>query len=80
MSPKQRNVLVVKLRDGSTHVLQPDESQVPSEQLEEAFRNETGPFSAAWITTVDDAQIRKDDVVSFRMMRAIDAYSRNPYL
>lgn len=71
----QRNVLKVRLRDGSVHILQPDGSEVPSAQLEEAFRNERGPFAAMWITTVDDVQIRKADIVSFQAMRAIDAYS-----
>ena len=75
MPPPQRNVLKVQLSDGSVHILQPDESKVPSAQLEEAFRNERGPFGAAWLTTVDDVQIRKADIVSFRTMRAIDAYS-----
>lgn len=79
MSPSQRNVLVVRLRDGSKHVLQPNESEVPSEQLEDAFRNERGPFSAAWLVTVDDARIRKDDIVSFRQVRAVEAYT-NPNL
>ena len=68
------NVLKVRLRDGSTHILQP--MDVPNDQLDEAFRNERGPFAGAWITTADDAQIRKDDIVSFQMMDAVTAYTR----